>query len=62
MPGTKQGVEKRLATVARIYGKDAHAKWGAAGGKAKVLKGMAWIKVNQPERFDEIMRNRKKRY
>ena len=38
---------------------------GKIGGKAKVLKGIAWLKVNDPKKYEEtklkISRSHKKR-
>ena len=35
---------------------------GAKGGKAKVLKGVAWLRVNDPEGYERVMENRPKKY
>ncbi len=60
MPRTKNSERQRIQTTKQIYGDQIFRDYGSIGGKSKTLKGMAWVKVHQPQRFNEIIKNRKR--
>lgn len=61
MPITTEVTKARIEKTKTHYGEDVYRRFGSKGGKSKSLKGLAWVKVNDPKRFKEIMARRSKK-
>lgn len=61
MPVPGLATQRRLRTTKKNFGKNAYKKFGKKGGSTptKKLKGLAALKRDNPEKFNEI---REKRY
>lgn len=62
MPRDSEAAKLRVKTTKDRYGDQIFHDYGAVGGRKKVLKGMAKLKVTDPERFKQIYLDRSKKH